>query len=224
MNFDFLSDPRYHIWAAFWMTIKLTLLAGAGSLVWGTILAAMRVGPIPLMRAFGTGYVNVVRNIPLTVIIVASSVVLADTLNVEFSDNINTNAFYLAVLGFVAYTATFVCESLRSGINTVPPGQAEAARAIGLTFLQNLRIIVLPQAFRSVIAPLASVLIALTKNTTVAASIGVGEAALLMSEMVENEGNALMSVFAIFALGFIVLTLPVGLLLGRLAKRLAVRR
>jgi glutamate transport system permease protein len=224
MNFDFLSDPRYHIWAAFWMTIKLTLLAGAGSLVWGTLLAAMRVGPIPLMRAFGTGYVNVVRNIPLTVIIVASSVVLADTLNVEFSDNINTNAFYLAVLGFVAYTATFVCESLRSGINTVPPGQAEAARAIGLTFLQNLRIIVLPQAFRSVIAPLASVLIALTKNTTVAASIGVGEAALLMSEMVENEGNALMSVFAIFALGFIVLTLPVGLLLGRLAKRLAVRR
>jgi len=224
MNFDFLSDPRYHIWAAFWMTIKLTLLAGAGSLVWGTILAAMRVGPIPLMRAFGTGYVNVVRNIPLTVIIVASSVVLADTLNVEFSDNINTNAFYLAVLGFVAYTSTFVCESLRSGINTVPPGQAEAARAIGLTFLQNLRIIVLPQAFRSVIAPLASVLIALTKNTTVAASIGVGEAALLMSEMVENEGNALMSVFAIFALGFIVLTLPVGLLLGRLAKRLAVRR
>jgi glutamate transport system permease protein len=224
MNFDFLSDPRYHIWAAFWMTIKLTLLAGAGSLVWGTVLAAMRVGPIPLMRAFGTGYVNVVRNIPLTVIIVASSVVLADTLNVEFSDNINTNAFYLAVLGFVAYTSTFVCESLRSGINTVPPGQAEAARAIGLTFLQNLRIIVLPQAFRSVIAPLASVLIALTKNTTVAASIGVGEAALLMSEMVENEGNALMSVFAVFALGFIVLTLPVGLLLGRLAKRLAVRR
>ncbi len=224
MNFDFLSDPRYHIWSAFWMTIKLTLLAGAGSLIWGTILAAMRVGPIPLMRAFGTGYVNIVRNIPVTVIIVASSVVLADTLNVEFSDNINTNAFYLAVLGFIAYTSTFVCESLRSGINTVPPGQAEAARAIGLTFVQNLRIIVLPQAFRAVIAPLASVLIALTKNTTVAASIGVAEAALLMSEMVENEGNALMSVFAVFALGFIVLTLPVGLLLGRLAKRLAVKR
>ena len=224
MNFDFLSDPRYHIWAAFWMTIRLTLLAGAGSLVWGTVLAAMRVGPIPLMRAFGTAYVNIVRNIPLTVLIVASSVVLADTLNVEFSQNINTNAFYLAVLGFVAYTSTFVCESLRSGINTVPPGQAEAARAIGLTFFQILRIIVLPQAFRSVVAPLASVLIALTKNTTVAASIGVGEAALLMSTMVENEGNALMSVFAVFAFGFVILTLPVGLLLGRLARRVAVRR
>lgn len=224
MSFEFLSDPRYHLWAAFWMTIKLTLLSAVGSLVWGTVLAAMRVGPIPLMRAFAAGYVNVVRNTPLTVLIVASSVVLADTLRVELSKDINTNAFYLAVLGFVAYTATYVCETLRAGINTVPPGQAEAARAIGLTFSQNLRIIVLPQAFRAMIAPLASVLIALTKNTTVAASIGVGEAALLMSEMVENEGNALMSVFAIFALGFVVLTLPVGLLLGRLAKRLAVPR
>ncbi len=224
MSFEFLSDPRYHLWAAFWMTIKLTLLSGVGSLIWGTILAGMRVGPIPLMRAFGTGYVNVVRNIPLTVIIVASSVVLADTLNMEISENINTNAFYLAVLGFIAYTSTYVCESLRSGINTVPSGQAEAARAIGLSFAQNLRIIVLPQAFRAMIAPLASVLIALTKNTTVAASIGVAEAALLMSEMVENEGNALMSVFSVFAFGFIILTLPVGLFLGWLAKRMAVKR
>ncbi|HET8589363.1 MAG TPA: amino acid ABC transporter permease [Nakamurella sp.] len=229
MNFDFLSDPRYHVWAAFWMTIQLTFYSAVGSLIWGTVLAAMRVGPVPLMRAFATGYVNVFRNTPLTVLIVSTSVVLADTLNFHLASRsshtyLADDAFRLAVLGFVVYTSTFVCESLRSGINTVPTGQAEAARAIGLTFLQNMRLIVLPQAFRAVIAPLASVLIALTKNTTVAASIGVGEAALLMSEMVENEGNALMSVFLVFALGFVVLTLPVGLILGTVAKRLAVKR
>lgn len=229
MNFDFLSDPRYHIWSAFWMTIQLTLWSGLGSLILGTVLAAMRVSPVPVLRGFATAYVNVVRNIPLTVIIVATSVVLADTLNVHLASRdsatyLADDAFRLAVAGFIAYTATYVCESLRSGINTVPPGQAEAARAIGLTFLQNLRIIVLPQAFRAVIAPLASVLIALTKNTTVAATIGVAEAALLMSEMVENEGNALMAVFLTFALGFVVLTLPTGLILGSIAKRATVKR
>jgi glutamate transport system permease protein len=229
MDFDFLSDPQYDILGAFLVTIELTILAAIGSLIWGTILAGMRVSPVPIMRWFGTVYVNVFRNAPLTVLIVATSVVLSDTLGLRLAargtSTFNSdNAFRLAVLGFIVYTSTFVCEAIRSGINTVPPGQAEAARAIGLTFSQNLRLIVLPQALRSVIVPLASVLIALTKNTTVAASIGVAEAALLMSTMVENESNALVSVFVVFAFGFIVLTLPVGLLLGVLAKKLAVKR
>jgi glutamate transport system permease protein len=229
VDFDFLSDPQYDILGAFLVTIELTILAAIGSLIWGTILAGMRVSPVPIMRWFGTVYVNVFRNAPLTVLIVATSVVLSDTLGLRLATRgsstfIADNSFRLAVLGFIVYTSTFVCEAIRSGINTVPPGQAEAARAIGLTFSQNLRLIVLPQALRSVIVPLASVLIALTKNTTVAASIGVAEAALLMSTMVENESNALVSVFVVFAFGFILLTLPVGLLLGALAKKLAVKR
>jgi glutamate transport system permease protein len=116
-----------------------------------------------------------------------------------------------------------VCESVRAGVNTVPVGQAEAARSLGLTFSQNMRIILLPQAFRAVIAPLGSVLIALTKNTTIASAIGVAEAALLMKGMFENTA-ALLSVGAIFAGGFVVLTLPMGLLFTYLGKRLAVNR
>jgi glutamate transport system permease protein len=105
----------------------------------------------------------------------------------------------------------------------VPVGQAEAARAIGLSFSQILWFIVLPQAFRSVIGPLANVLIALTKNTTVAASIGVAEAALLMKEMIENEAQVVL-IGVVFAFGFVVLTLPTGLFFGWLSKRLAVKR
>ena len=104
-----------------------------------------------------------------------------------------------------------------------PVGQAEAARSLGLTFGQNLRIILLPQAFRSVIAPLGSVLIALTKNTTIASAIGVAEAALLMKKMIENEA-ALLTIGTIFAAGFVILTLPLGLFFGWLGKRLAVTR
>ncbi len=106
----------------------------------------------------------------------------------------------------------------------MPLGQAEAARSLGFTFGQNLRMILLPQAFRSVIIPLGSVLIALTKNTTIASAIGVAEAALLMKGgMIENTA-ALVTVGTIFALGFVILTLPLGLLFGWLGKRLAVAR
>ncbi|PSM38255.1 glutamate ABC transporter permease [Streptomyces dioscori] len=221
--FDFLEG--YNVLGAFWMTVKLTALSAVGSLVWGTLLAAMRVSPVPLMRGFGTAYVNIVRNIPLTVIIIFTSLGLADIFGMTMGapDDFDVQGFRLAVLGLVAYTAAFVCEAIRSGINTVPLGQAEAARAIGLSFSQILRLVILPQAFRTVIGPLANVLIALTKNTTVAAAIGVAEAALLMKEMIENEAQTL-AIGAVFALGFVVLTMPTGLFLGWLSKRLAVKR
>ncbi|MFJ3904862.1 amino acid ABC transporter permease [Streptomyces sp. NPDC090025] len=220
--FDFLKG--YDILGAFWTTVQLTFWSAIGSLVWGTLLAAMRVSPVPLMRVFGTVYVNIVRNIPLTVIIVFTSLGLFQTLGVSLgSEDFTVINFRLAVLGLTAYTSAFVCEAVRSGINTVPIGQVEAARAIGLGFTQTLRLVVLPQAFRSVVGPLANVLIALTKNTTVAAAIGVAEAALLMREMIENEAQLIL-ISVIFAAGFLCLTLPTGLLLGKLAKKAAVKR
>ncbi len=215
--------------SAFWTTVQLTFWSALGALIWGTILAAMRVSPVPILRIFATWYVNIFRNTPLTLIIVFCSVGLYQNLGVHFAPEdsstfIDQNNFRLAVPGFVVYTAAFVCESLRSGINTVPIGQAEAARSLGLTFTQGIRMIVLPQAFRAVIAPLGSVLIALTKNTTIASAIGVAEASLLMKTMIENEADKLFLVFGIFAIGFMILTLPVGFLFGYLGKRLAVKR
>ncbi len=131
------------------------------------------------MRAFAGGvYVNVVRNTPLTLVVLFCAIGLYQNLGgLTFAPTIKSNNFWLAVLAFILYTSTFVCETLRSGFNTVPLGQAEAARSLGLSFTQVFGIIVLPQAIRSVIGPLGSVLIALTKNTTVASVIGVAEAA-----------------------------------------------
>jgi glutamate transport system permease protein len=220
--FDFLED--YDLLGAFWVTVQLAVYSAIGSLIWGTLLAAMRVSPVPLMRGFGTAYVNVVRNIPLTVIIIFTSLGLYQTLSITLgAKDVTDINFRLAVLGLIAYTAAFVCEAVRSGINTVPVGQAEAARAIGLSFSQVLGLIVLPQAFRSVVGPLANVLIALTKNTTVAAAIGVAEAAYLMRGMIENEAELLL-ISAIFAFGFVCLTLPTGLILGWVSKKVAVKR
>jgi glutamate transport system permease protein len=222
------NQYRDQIFAAFWFTIKLTAYSALGALILGTVLAAMRLSPVPVLRFLGTGYVTIVRNTPLTLILLFCSFGLSQTLGITLANphsptSIADSNFRLAVLGLGFYTAAFVCESVRAGVNTIPLGQAEAARSLGLTFGQNLRIILLPQAFRSVVAPLGSVLIALTKNTTIASAIGVAEAALLMKEMIENTA-ALLTVGAIFAAGFVILTLPLGLLFTYLSRRLAVAR
>jgi glutamate transport system permease protein len=219
---------KYDIVGAFWTTIQLTVYSAIGALILGTVLAAMRLSPVPMLSWIGTGYVNVVRNTPLTLIILFCSFGLSQTLGITLVDrnsptSIADSNFRLAVLGLTVYTAAFVCETVRAGVNTVPLGQAEAARSLGLSFGQNMRIVLLPQAFRAVIIPLGSVLIALTKNTTIASAIGVAEAALLMKEMVENEA-ALLLISGIFAAGFVILTLPLGLLFGWMGKRLAVTR
>ncbi|MEB3030895.1 amino acid ABC transporter permease [[Mycobacterium] nativiensis] len=213
---------------AFTVTVELAVLSGTFALILGTGLAAMRLAPVPALCWLGAGYVHLVRNTPLTLLLLLCSFGLAQTLGVTLTDpqsptSIDDSNFRLAVLGLSVYTASFVCEAVRSGVNTVGIGQAEAARSLGLSFTQNLRIILLPQAFRSAIIPLGSVLIALTKNTTLASAIGVAEAALLMKSMTENTA-ALLAVGAVFAAGFVVLTLPLGLMFGYLGRRWSVSR
>jgi glutamate transport system permease protein len=223
---DILS--RYDVLAAFWMTIRLTFFSAIGALVIGTVVAVMRVSPVPVLRRLGAIYVNIVRNTPLTLIMFFALAGVGIILQVNLVDqssptSVRDSAIRWAIVALSVYHAAFVCEALRSGVNTVPVGQAEAARSIGLTFGQSLREVILPQAFRGAIAPLGSTLIALTKNTTVASVIGVAEASALMKVIFENE-TASFSVFFLFALGFVILTLPVGVIFTSLSRRLAVKR
>ena len=219
---------NYDVLAAFRMTIYLTFFAAIGSLLIGTVLAVMRVSPVGVLRGLGAFYVNVVRNTPLTLILLFCVLGVLYVLQVPLAPtdsptSVRDNAIRWAIVGLSVYHAAFVCEALRSGVNTVDRGQAEAARAIGLTFAQSMREVIMPQAFRGAVAPLGSVLIALTKNTTVASVIGVAEASLLMKTIIENE-TASVTVFMVFAIGFVILTLPVGVFFTSLSRRLAVKR
>jgi glutamate transport system permease protein len=215
---------QYDVLGAFWLTIQLAFLSAIGSLILGTIVAVMRVSPVGVLQLLGTWYVNTFRNTPLTLLMVFSILGATFILGINLApDSITDNIFRWAVVMLSVYHAAFVCEALRSGVNTVPAGQAEAARAIGLTFSQSMSQVILPQAFRGAIAPLGSTLIALIKNTTVAAVIGNAEAAGLMSEIVENEGSSI-GIFLLFALGFVILTLPLGVLFTSMSRRLAVKR
>jgi len=219
---ELLSE--YNILGAFGLTILLTFFSAIGSLVIGTIVVIMRVSPIAMLQKLGALYVNTVRNTPLTLIIIFCNIGFIVNLGLNLSEDIAANNIRWAVIGLSFYHAAFVCEALRSGINTVPPGQAEAARSIGLTFGQNVRYVVLPQAFRGAITPLGNTLIALTKNSTIAYAIGVAETSGLMKEMIENRPDLLIPIFLIVALGFVILTLPVGILTSSLSRRLAVKR
>lgn len=216
---------QYDVLGAFAINIELTVFAGLLATVLGIILVIMRISPISSLRAVAGGYVELFKNMPLTIIMVFMVLGVYAQLKLSFSDNFDVNFFWLAVTGLGLYTAAFVCEALRSGINTVPLGQAEAARALGLGFTQTAGQIILPQAFRGSVAPLGNTLIALLKNSTVAAAASVAtETSSLMSEMIEFHADAIVTIFLIFAIGYVILIIPIGMITTYLSNKLAVRR
>jgi glutamate transport system permease protein len=201
----------------FLTTLALTVVSSVLALALGTLLAAMRVSPVPTLRAAGATYVEVVRNTPLTVVFFFAVFVLPQL-------DIRLSFFVFAVIAVTVYHAAFFCEAVRSGINSVAAGQAEAARSIGLTFIQSLRLVILPQAFRTVVPPLINVVIALTKNTSIAAAFGVIELTAIGTRLANANADAVIPLLAGVAVCYLAITLPSGWLAGRLERRLAVAR
>ncbi|GAA1070237.1 amino acid ABC transporter permease [Kitasatospora arboriphila] len=211
-----LIDNWSTYWHGFLGTLALTGVSAALALAAGVLVASFRVSPVRPLRAFGTGWVTVLRNTPLTLLFFVVVLGLP-----RFG--IVLPFFTFAVLALGCYTSAFVCEAFRSGINTVPAGQGEAARSLGLTFGQTLGLVVLPQAYRAVVAPLGSVMIALAKNTAIAGSFSVVE--LLGTYRTVNElGYSVIWAFVWIAAGYLLLTLAISALFGVLERRAAVSR
>lgn len=204
-NFDRLLE-------AFWLTLRLTLVAGAMSLVFGTALAGMRVGPIRVLDRAAALYVTVFRNTPLLVLL----------LLVVFGFpklDIQLGYFWMNILALTMYTSTFVCEALRSGVNSIPLGQAEAARSIGLGFTQTMRSVVLPQSFRAVVPPLANVMIALTKNTSLCSIFGMAEGTAIAKALLNDNPSQLWWIFLGIALGYIVIVEAISAVASMFERR-----
>lgn len=210
---------------AFAYTLLLFVIAGVFSLLFGTLLAAMRVGPVSVLRRATGTYVTVVRNTPLILVLIFFRIagpkmgIQFNFVDIVIGDVRLNNIFAACVVGLTVYTSTFVCEALRSGVNAVDLGQAEAARAIGLPFAGVMREVVLPQAFRASVPPLASVQIALLKNTTVAGALGVFEAFARMRSLTNDNATARIEIFVSFALIFVVLVEVLSFAANRLERR-----
>lgn len=209
---DVLIDNLADILDGFWQTLQLFAVSGLGALVLGTVIAAARVSPVPILRGTSAAYVTLFRNSPLLVLLVLTYYGLPE-LGFELT-------FFTSItLAMGLYTASFVAEALRSGVNAVAVGQAEAARAIGLPFGSTMTQIVLPQAFRATIPPLASVLIALAKNTSLAAVFGLAEATFRMRGLLNDFPGDVWWIFVGFAVGYIVIVEAISLVAGLLERR-----
>jgi glutamate transport system permease protein len=223
-------DNRSDVALAFGYTLALFVVAGVLSLLLGTLLAALRVGPVAVLaRATGV-WVTAVRNTPLLIILIFFRIagpkvgIQFNWIDLTIGDFRINNIFAACVAGLTVYTSAFVCEAIRAGINAVPVGQAEAARAIGLSFGGVMREIVLPQAVRASLPPLASVQIALLKNTTVAGAVGVFEAFARMRDLTNDFATERVAIFVTFALIFVVLVSVVSFATHRLERNWKVAR
>ena len=197
-------------------TASLTVLSYLVAFVVGTLIAGFRVSPIPPLRWMGTAWTEALRNTPLTVLFFVFFFGFTKL-------GILYGPFTSAVIVLGCYTSAFVSETVRSGINSVAPGQAEAARALGLTFPQVLGTIVLPQALRTVVAPLGSLFIALTKNTSIAFTVSVVELTRVVNDLANQTGEAI-PLYAGAAVAYLLLTLPSSAAIGAIERKVAIRR
>jgi glutamate transport system permease protein len=203
-------------WNGFLRSLGICLWGMVGALALGTVLAAFRVSPVAPLRFLGTAWVTLVRNCPLTVVLFFFAFGFPEI-------GLNGSYYAFGVAALIVYTSAFVCEALRSGINAVPAGQAEAARAIGLPFTKTLTQVVLPQAFRTSIPPVGSVIIAMFKNSAVVGAFGVGRDLFSVGESLTSaQGYAALPVLTGVAIGYLLITLPAGGLLALLERKVAI--
>jgi glutamate transport system permease protein len=215
---DAVTENLDLFWGGFLRSLGICLWGMVGALVLGTLLAAFRVSPVGPLRALGTAWVTLVRNCPLTVVLFFFAFGFPEI-------GVNGSYYVFGVSALIVYTSAFVCEALRSGINSVPAGQAEAARAIGLPFTKTLSQVILPQAFRTSIPPVGSVIIAMFKNSAVVGAFGVGRDLFSVGESLTSaQGYASLPVLTGVAIGYLLITLPAGAILGLLEHRLAIVR
>lgn len=215
---DAVIDNLDLFWNGFLTSLGICMIAMVGSLALGTLIAACRVSPVPPLRALGTFWVTAFRNTPLSLVLFFCAFGLPEI-------GINRSFYFFGVTGLVLYTSAFVCEAIRSGINSVSAGQAEAARSVGLTFSQSLRFVVLPQALRTVVPPLGSVIIAMFKNSAVVGAFGVGaDLFSLQATLVSARGLELFPISIGVAVGYLAITLPAGALLQVIERKVAIAR
>ncbi|WP_256434434.1 MULTISPECIES: amino acid ABC transporter permease [unclassified Leucobacter] len=202
----------------FWMTLRLLIFGGLGAMAIGLVVVTMRISPVASLRGFATVYTEIIRNTPLVMLFIFMVFVLPLIAPDKPSYPI------LAMITLAIYTSPFVAEALRSGINGVHVGQAEAARSIGLNFGQTLTLIVLPQALRMVVPPLINVFIALTKNSSVAGGFFVVELFAVARSLTNENGQAVIPILVGIALCYLVITVPLGLIAGQIEKKVRVLR
>ena len=202
----------------FLVTVRLVAASFAVAMVVGTLVAALRVAPSVWLNRLGAVYVETFRNVPLLVLLFISFAGVRRA-------GIDVNNWTAGILSLGLYTAAYVAEALRSGVFSVGKGQIEASLSLGMSYRKTLRHIILPQAFRTVISPLGSLIIAMIKNSAI-----IGVSLLALGDLLKNarivSSNTFQTDEAFFwaAVGYLMLTVVATLIVRGLERRYAIRR
>jgi glutamate transport system permease protein len=212
------TDNSDEFLAGFWVTIRIVVFAFAIAMGVGTLVAALRISPSKWLQRLGGVYVETFRNVPLLVLFVISFAGLRRA-------GVDIGPWTAGIASLGLYTAAYVAEALRSGVFSVSKGQIEAALSLGYTYAQTLRRVIFPQAFRTVVSPLGSLIIAMIKNSAI---VGVSLIALndllKTSRTIGSRGFQTDEAFFWGALGYLTLTVAATFAVRALEKRYAIHR
>ena len=206
-------------------TITLTALATAGGIVLGTFLALMRLSGIAPLTLFAAGYVNLMRSLPLVLVIFwfYFLVPYIGQWVTGASRPIQVGAFWSSLVTFTIFEAAYFAEIVRAGIQSIPRGQSDAAKAVGMTYGQNMRYVILPQAFRNMIPVLLTQTIILFQDTSLVYVLSITDFLGAASKIAQRDGR-LVEMYLFAALVYFVISLAASQLVRVLQKRVAIVR
>ncbi|HJV44185.1 MAG TPA: amino acid ABC transporter permease [Bacillota bacterium] len=214
LDFSILVDHHKEFLSGFMTTIEVSVLALIASFILGLIIAVMRISPISILKAIATAYVEFVRNTPLLIQVFFFYFGLP-------AIGIQLNPFLSGTFGLTIYTASFIAEAIRAGIQSVPNGQMEAGRASGLSYIQTMYYIILPQAVKLVIPPIGNQFLNLVKNSSILGVIS-GTDLMYQGDLISASTFVVFDVYIFVGIFYLILTIPLSFLVRYLERRLAV--
>jgi len=225
LDFDVVSRSLPYLWKGFVYTVELTAIAAVGGLVFGTLLALARLSPMKWLSTLAAGYVNLMRSIPLVLVLFWFFFLMPQVLQVMTGGDRppQIGAERTAIITFIMFEAAYFCEIMRAGIQSIPRGQVYSAYALGLTYGQSMRLVILPQAFRNMIPVLLTQTIILFQDTSLVYVISATDFTGAASKIAQRDGR-LVEMYLFVAVVYFVLCYTLSIGVKRLQKKIAVIR
>ena len=227
MDFDWsvIGSSLPYLWKGMLYTLHLTAIAALGGLFFGTLLALARLSPIKPLSMFAAGYVNLMRSIPLVLVIFwfffLVPVILQVAMGYERPPQVGAER--TAIITFIMFEAAYFCEIMRAGIQSIPRGQVHAAQALGLNYSQTMRLVVLPQAFRNMIPVLLTQTIILFQDTSLVYVISATDFVGAAAKIAQRDGR-LIEMYVFVAIVYFIICFSLSLAVRQLQRKIAVIR
>ena len=213
---QFIIDGFGSLLAGLGITALLTVGAAIGSLLIGTLVTIARVSPIPVLRGAAFAYVQFFTNVPILALLILAVFALPDA-------GIMLPLTPTVMIVLAIYEAAYVAEAIRGGVNTIPNGQIEASRALGFKLSQTLGYVVVPQALRASVQPIANVMIALLMNSALAAAVGVVDLTAATNKLNLVAAQPVL-IYTVSGLIYMAIALTIGIAAGRIERKVAILR